>query len=1459
MSEVNDEVNNDKVDNENSSSQLLEIMPPRSNDKVEGQEQENEENPTVMLTESVEKTSESGALKEITVDEVTPEKVPSVNLIHGNDLDNSVIQYVKGLASEEDEEEKEKSNNPVKGPDLNPNKSKSRHKQFKCCPEGFCELVARRKHRTDKLMERQAEISTRLATLETWLPMVTVNKIMQSDCDPQNVIKYIEEQAAIMSAVTNQSTSRHEAQEIGGLEAERKEALRRHEEARTVLHEKQLQLKKVNEQIEDAKRKQEELQRKIYDAERNNEERNTDQLEDDESLSEYSFGPEDLANITRLEELIVGEHKVKKELKELERREAAYVEILKKSQFWKANKAPGGESNCLDGDRRKVDGEVDKLRGQLAAKSAANQQLADRICQLEDQIESLESKLRNCNKIIEFRGKRLEEEERDGSAKLRDKMKTTNGTGDSEISVRDKATLAKVTTTDRSSGSGSRRKVRSTSDGKVTEEKSVNAVVGTSSKNTYTRIEVTDRAVQDPIPGESLGGSISGEKSSRNEKIQSIQDTRSSYASSENKDGKLQENLKGETGEETVERITTFDEAQTSGKTLLSGTDNESSRVGVDSSWNNDKTLRDNGPGLDDNSPGEMDTGIGKRLSAQSSSNEKLDRETKLLFGNPESLLDDSTASKIAHLNLSTIPQLEDHNTRSINDQSTQYDMELPFGPENAEIENSRGINPDVSGERHSINEQALDQSSQREFRTASGDKSFVSMKSRLSREETNYDISGIPDDTLDQSRDQSKHSSMRFEHEKSKGTAEQSRNQSKHSSVRFEKTHKSDGQSFKSMRSELSKELTNYEFSDVEDDQLPEAISTSKAQSSAKSFVSLKSQLSKEETDYGVDQAASGQEPATIAVKRNELESWLKSLYATHSKCGECNIKKPEVIEIIEAIQRHLEIGSLSEVTKTGDQSYQIQMRSVNYDPNQDSITDGKRSLIKKRGTKPQNLKLRQSIGEEEEMMMIKEHIGLPSGTSTPIDKESKQTAELLENNYGIDPARSIQYSGSYRQASSDVGGEDREAIRSESINSKSIGSKVNTSGGNNVSSGIQVQFSPKADDRDKLSERDFKRTADTITSSTMDKVYGDRRDVGTLVTPPLVDESQSDQPDASLLLNENSQRQKQQNRDETNNSGAASIVLPSTVDIISVDLAITTTATTTTATSSGGNTATASTSTSNLSARGEGKPRSKGHHKVLTANPTPQGENFKELDRNTGSYASKTNSSESARALSLRMGDVNRKIDETSPRGRARDRIKEPRIKSLEDKPRKEKKIYRNEETSMNEFDGLSDTDGDRRKLIKKPSDRRPITARQTYALDRRLSSDSLKPCCICHQVRQGEKLTMSQYEELVARAGQGASRVCLIESTSEFTDQQTQPSHKTKPSKSSPRKPETGSTPIKLKRPKPPKGYPDFSCEVCDCDPCGTGNNKSQSGPSSPRSDEDGTWSRPRSQANSGRFKR
>lgn len=899
MSEVNDEVNNDKVDNENSS-QLLEIMPPRSNDKVEGQEQEDEENPTVMLSASVEKTSESGALKEITVDEVTPEKVPSVNLIHGNDLDNSVKQYVEGLASEgkEEEEEKEKSNNPLKGPDLNPNKNKSSHKQFKCCPEGFCELVARRKHRTDKLLERQAEISTRLATLETWLPMITVNKIMQSDCDPQNVIKYIEEQAAIMSAVTNQSTSRHETQEIGGLEAERKEALRRHEEARTVLHEKQLQLKKLNEQIEDAKRKQEELQRKIYEAERNNEQlRNRDQLEDDETLSEYSFGPDDLANITRLEELIVGEHKVKKELKELERREAAYVEILKKSQFWKANKAPGGESTCSDG--RNLDGEVDKLRGQLAAKSAANQQLADRICQLEDQIESLESKLRNCNKIIEFSGKqRLEDEERDGGAKLRDKMKTTNGTGDSEISVRDKATLAKVTTTDRSSGSGSRRKVRSTSDGKITEEKSVNAVVGTSSKKTHTRIEVTDRAVQDPIPGDSsLGSSISGEKSSRNEKIQSIQDThsRSSYTSSENKaDGKLQGNLKGETGEETVERITTFDEAQTSGKTLLSGADNESSRVGVDSSWNNDKTLGDNGPGLDDNRPGEMDTGSGKRLSAQSSqssNNEKLDREAKVLFGNPESLLDDSTASKIAHLNLSTIPELEDNNTHSINDQSTQYEMELPFGPENTEIENSDGIYPDISGEHHSINEQTRDQSSQRGFRpdtSASGDKSFVSMKSRLSREETNYDISGVPDDTYDQSRDQSKHSSVRFEDEKSKGTPdnvnEQSRNQSKHSSVRFEETHKSDEQSFKSMRSELSKELTNYEFSDVEDDQLPQAISTSKAQSSAKSFVSLKSQLSKEETDYGVDQAASGQEPATITVKRNELESWLKSLYATHS-----------------------------------------------------------------------------------------------------------------------------------------------------------------------------------------------------------------------------------------------------------------------------------------------------------------------------------------------------------------------------------------------------------------------------------------------------------------------------------------------------------------------------------------------------------------------------------------------
>lgn len=419
---------------------------------------------------------------------------------------------------------------------------------------------------------------------------------------------------------------------------------------------------------------------------------------------------------------------------------------------------------------------------------------------------------------------------------------------------------------------------------------------------------------------------------------------------------------------------------------------------------------------------------------------------------------------------------------------------------------------------------------------------------------------------------------------------------------------------------------------------------------------------------------------------------------------------------------------------------------------------------MIEKKRTKPPNLKLQQDfaldIDEQAEMKMIKDYVGLPSAASTPVEKEFKQT-ELVHGNTGIDSATSIQPSVS-KQSSWNT--RVQEAVRSASINEKSMEENIIRE---YKQSKVRVIL---PDDGDNSREKYLNAATNTITEITMNIVDGDRRDVGTLAVPSVSNESQSDEPDGTLLLNDNTQQHKHQNQDETNNSGAASIVLPSTLDTISEPQGITTTTTTTSKITIGTTTATASagTSTSNLSVRGEGKAVAKGHQKkVLTAYPMPEGEIFKDIEKTGGiKYRTKMNSSEPERAL--RSGDVNRKIDETGS-WEDRDRVRKDDLKKkmmesremkdfeddeqeekgedqlkrieklAEDKGRKGgKKFYENKETRMKEPDGSSDRVKFRRNFI----DNYPIAVGQTgHFCNEKLSSVSPKnTCCICHETRQG-----------------------------------------------------------------------------------------------------------------------
>ncbi|KAK0167094.1 hypothetical protein PV327_004537 [Microctonus hyperodae] len=339
----------------------------------------------------------------------------------------------------------------------------------KCYASGFCCIVGKRILRNEQLSDREIELRQRIATLECWIPAVTLIKVLAGEINSSNIYNLIDEQASkksVSKSYLHSILSHHDEGGAHDIETEGKEAHRRLEEARKLLGEKQSAINERAKQIEEAERKHTSLEQKIGQLEEQLICNGIDLTKLPSTESITSFGSDDLAYITKLEELIATEKYRQCELEELEYRERIYINTLKAVEHLVPNK--------------KTNLAVDELRNQLEVKLVVNQQLANRICLLEDQEEILKGKLAACNNQLELLTGTSRSQTMDGTSG--DKTNNKKKKKDKEDTV----VPAKDTTAAGSEHETVERK-----------EQGIHATVRTDTKETHTHIELTDRSVQE--------------------------------------------------------------------------------------------------------------------------------------------------------------------------------------------------------------------------------------------------------------------------------------------------------------------------------------------------------------------------------------------------------------------------------------------------------------------------------------------------------------------------------------------------------------------------------------------------------------------------------------------------------------------------------------------------------------------------------------------------------------------------------------------------------------------------------------------------------------------------------------------------------------------------------------------------------------------------------------------------
>ncbi|XP_063988763.1 uncharacterized protein LOC135168477 [Diachasmimorpha longicaudata] len=330
------------------------------------------------------------------------------------------------------------------------------------CPE-FCQLIARRETKTTELSKRERDLRRRLEMLECWLPAVTLMGVMRGDMKADDITRAIDKQAAEMTMscmCPNSRPSQHRDVRIREAEEKRKKAERRLEEARKLLQEKQRAVDEQNERIDEAKRRKVKLEERMKELEAKIS--STSGLDTAPSAeSVVSIGPEELMYLTKLEELVKAEAASKKQLEDLEKRQEMYLRALE-----------AASQMCGDEERHE---KVDDLKSQLEAEVSANQQLVERICELEGEVETLTGQLITCNDELKTYTERKSVEAMMGTEHSYRDMEMSAVPHFREVSVI-------------YDGTG------------FSSDEGIDATVPTETRETSVTIEFTERAVQEVIP-----------------------------------------------------------------------------------------------------------------------------------------------------------------------------------------------------------------------------------------------------------------------------------------------------------------------------------------------------------------------------------------------------------------------------------------------------------------------------------------------------------------------------------------------------------------------------------------------------------------------------------------------------------------------------------------------------------------------------------------------------------------------------------------------------------------------------------------------------------------------------------------------------------------------------------------------------------------------------------------------
>lgn len=292
---------------------------------------------------------------------------------------------------------------------------RARSRDTRQCQKHFQEMIGKHETRNDELEQREVDLRQRLDMLECSMPAVmswNMWRVAQNApvSDVRRLLqKQFQDQDAGRTGVPT-TPSKHYDCRVREIEAERKEALRRAEEARVLLAEKEAAVQERRKLLDDAKRCNQERREKMEKLNREAAELRLalkNARGDDNSCetgecgeircrdkwldsvgSVSSIGSTDLECFAKLQELAEAEICMKRQITELERREEAYMRTLQQAdELW----------SKMEGDSAD---RVSDLQDQLGSKAAANQQLADRVCLLEDELEKSKLKLISCKDAL---------------------------------------------------------------------------------------------------------------------------------------------------------------------------------------------------------------------------------------------------------------------------------------------------------------------------------------------------------------------------------------------------------------------------------------------------------------------------------------------------------------------------------------------------------------------------------------------------------------------------------------------------------------------------------------------------------------------------------------------------------------------------------------------------------------------------------------------------------------------------------------------------------------------------------------------------------------------------------------------------------------------------------------------------------------------------------------------------